>query len=106
MTQISPENMEVMWLVLTEIIADTGDKPSPSKIGFMNVTTWADSKEAATAKIQQYLASFGWHLISVENANVIDESAIYGEDVAGMIDRTRSNPDAIILGTFHTYKTN
>ena len=98
--------METMWLVLTEIVAHTGDQPLPSEIGFMNVTTWADSREAATFKIQQYLKSLDWHLVSVEEANVIEENTVYGEDVADMIDRTRNNPKAIILGTFHTYKTN
>jgi hypothetical protein len=95
-----------MWLVLTEIVSRTGDPSSPSKVGFMNITTWADSKEAASTKIRQYLESFGWHLVSVEQADVIEEDAEYGEEVAEMIERTRSNPNAIILGTFHTYKTN
>jgi hypothetical protein len=98
--------METMWLVLTEIVAQTGDTPSPSEIGFMNVTTWADSKEAASFKIKQYLESFGWHLVSVEEASVIEEGAEYSEAVMDMIERTRNNPSAIILGTFHTYKTN
>jgi hypothetical protein len=98
--------METMWLVLTEIVAQTGGPSSPSRIGFMNITTWADSKEAASTKIRQYLESLGWHLVSVDEANVIEEDAEYGEDVAEMIKRTRSNPNAIILGTFHTYKTN
>jgi hypothetical protein len=100
------ERMETMWLVLTEIVAQTGDPPSPSEIGFMNVTTWASSEEAASSKIQEYLESFGWHLVSVEQASVIEEGAEYSEAVADMIERTRNNPDAIILGTFHTYKTN
>jgi hypothetical protein len=96
--------METMWLVLTEIVAQTGDPPP--KIGFMNITTWADSEEAASSKIKQYLESFGWHLVSVEEASVIDENADYGEDVGDMIERTRNNSRAIILGTFHTYRTN
>ena len=96
--------MEEMWLVLTEIVAQTGHQPS--EVGFMDVTTWADSREAASVKVQQYLESFGWHLISVERADLIEENTTYGDDVADMIDRTRSNPKAIILGTFHTYNTN
>ena len=68
----------------------------------MNITTWADS----SFKIRGYLKSLGWNLISVEEASVINETAQYGQDVADMIERTRSNTAAIILGTFHTYKTN
>jgi hypothetical protein len=96
--------MQTMWLVLTEIVAQTGDPPS--KVGFINVTTWADSEEAASTKIRQYLESPGWHLISVEEANVIEQDAQYGDSVLDMIERTRDNPNAIILGTFHTYRTN
>jgi hypothetical protein len=98
--------MEAIWLVLTEIVAQTADPPATSKVGFMNVTTWADSKEAAGTKIRQYLESFGWNLVLIEEANVVEDEGVYGEDVADMIERTRSNPNAIILGTFHTYKTN
>jgi hypothetical protein len=98
--------MEAIWLVLTEIVAQTAGPPTSSEVGFMNVTTWADCKEAAGTKIRQYLESFGWKLVSIEEANVVEDEGAYGEDVADMIERTRSNPRAIILGTFHTYKTN
>jgi hypothetical protein len=72
----------------------------------MNVTTWADSQETAGVKIQNYLESLGWHLVSVEQAHVVDEERKYGEVELDQIERTRTNPNAIILGTFHTYKTN
>jgi hypothetical protein len=98
--------MEKMWLILTEIIGDSKDSSSDSKIGFMNITTWAESGEIAGEKIRRYIESFGWHLVSVEKADVIDEKSQYGDDIADMIDKTRTNPNAIILGTFHTYKTN
>jgi hypothetical protein len=97
--------MEAIWLVMTEIVIRTGGAPDASKIGFMNVTTWADSKEAAGAKIRHYLESLGWNLLSVEEASVVRDEVVYGEDLAEMIERTRGNPQAIILGTFHTYRT-
>lgn len=96
-----------IWMLCIELIAQTGDDNSPSKIGFMNITTWADSKKTAEAKIQKYVESFGWHLVSVEKAHVVvNEDGKYGEVELDPIDRTRNNPNAIILGTFHTYKTN
>ncbi len=97
--------MEIMWLIMAEVVKRDQEQTA-SKIGFMNITTWADSKEAASIKIKKYLESFDWHLVTVEKASVIDDSAEYGEDVADMIERTCNNPNAIILGTFHTYKTN
>ena len=97
--------MQKMWLVLAEIVADP-EGSSGSEIGFMNITTWADSKESASSKIEKYLSTFGWHLVLVDKADVIDEECEFGDEVAEMIERTRSNSNAIILGTFHTYKTN
>ena len=96
--------MEI-WKLCVELIAQTGDDNAPSNIGFMNITTWADSEKTAEAKIQKYVESFGWHLVSVEKAHVVNEDGKYGEVELDQIERTRNNPNAIILGTFHTYKT-
>ena len=97
--------MEI-WMVCIELSAQTGDNGSPAEIGFMNITTWADSDETAVSKIRQYLESLGWYLISVEKAHVVNEDGEYGNVELVQIERTRSNANAIILGTFHTYKTN
>ena len=102
----SERRMEKMWLIMVEIIGDSEGSPPKSKIGFMNITTWADAEKAAVLKIENYLKSFGWHLVAVEKADVIDENAEYGDEVIDMIERTRNNSKAIILGTFHTYLTN
>jgi hypothetical protein len=95
-----------IWIVCIELTLKTGDENSPSKIGFMNITTWADSQETAVGKIRGYLEAVGWRLISVENSHVVNEDGKYGEVELDQIERTRNNPNAIILGTFHTYKTN
>jgi hypothetical protein len=89
--------MEKMWLVVAEIVAKS-EGSSQSEIGFMNITTWADSKEAASLKIGRYLNSFGWNMVEVDRADVIDEDCLYGDEVADMIDRTRNKRNAIILG--------
>jgi len=94
-----------IWIVCIELVAQTGDEGSP-KIGFMNITTWADSHETAVGKIREYIESLGWHLISVERAHAVTEDKEYPEVALDQIERTRDNPNAIILGTFHTYKTN
>ncbi|HYU45123.1 MAG TPA: hypothetical protein VEK84_02970 [Terriglobales bacterium] len=96
--------MEI-WMLCVELIGQTGDDNPSSEIGFMNITTWADSEKTAEAKIQKYVESFGWHLVSVEKAHVVNEDGKYGEVELEQIERTRNNPNAIILGTFHTYKT-
>jgi hypothetical protein len=47
-----------MWLILAEILSNS-DGSSGSEIGFMNITTWADSKESASLKIEKILG-FLW----------------------------------------------
>jgi hypothetical protein len=96
--------MEI-WMVCIELIARTGGESSPSKIGFMNITTWADSEETAVDKVREYINSLGWNLVTVEKAHVVNEDGRYGEVELDQIVRTRNNSNAIILGTFHTYKT-
>ena len=103
MTGLLARAMEI-WMVCVEMVAQTRED-SPSKIGLMNITTWAGSKDAAEGKVEKYLQSLGWHLVSVERSHIVSEDREYGEVEWDQIERTRSNPDAIILGTFHTYKT-
>lgn len=79
--------------------------PSGSTTGFMNIVTWADSKRSLRKKLERYLGSFRWHLIDIEEAVPIASDEQYGADLEEMIERTRRNPDAIILGTFHGYPT-
>jgi hypothetical protein len=98
--------MQEIWRIVAEILVEPGDTASGSTKGFMNITTWADSAEAASAKIADYLGTFKWRVISIEDASRIDENQDYGEQIEDMIDRTRSDPNAIILGTFHGYKEN
>ena len=94
-----------IWMLCVEIVAQTKDN-STSEIGFMNITTLADSKETAEGKIRECLESYGWHLVLVDTAHVVSEDHDYGEVELDQIERTRNDPNAIILGTFHTYKTN
>ena len=99
--------MALIWLVLTEILAPSGDTSPLEQLGFMNVTTWAESKEEAIDKIQKYLRTFDWQIVGVEEVTAIDETCeCTSEVLADMIERTRNNPNAIILGTLHRYKVN
>jgi len=80
--------------------------PSGLTKGFMNVTTWADSAESATEKLTRYIKGFNWHVISIEDVRPIADNEEYGEQLEDMIARTRTNRNAIILGTFHSYREN
>ncbi len=79
--------------------------PSGLTKGFMNVTTWADSAKSAEAKLANYISQFKWLVLSIANARPIAEAEQFDDErMEEMIMRTRTNPDAIILGTFHGYK--
>ena len=71
----------------------------------MNIVTWATSAQVAEDKVRQYLDTVHMKLLGIDESTLIDSSLSYGDVMQDAIDRTLSNPDAIILGTFHAYKT-
>jgi len=106
--------MEI-WMVCVEVIVPSqtvdiipsAEHNGPAaEIGFMNFTTLAESQEMAEAKIRECLEHYGWHLVSIEKAHIVSEDGQYGEVELDQIERTRGNPNAVIYGTLHTYKTN
>ena len=99
--------MEQIWKLVVEVLVQQGDMPSGLTKGFMNVTTWADSVESAKDKLGNYIQRFQWRILSIEDARPLtDDEEFEDENMADMVARTRTNPNAIILGTFHGYKEN
>ena len=96
--------MQTIWILVVEVLVEPGDLPSGSTRAFTTVTTWAESADTAREKLSRYLNSFNWKLLETEQAQPLDDSIEYEEKVADMIDRTKHNPQAIILGEFHSYK--
>ena len=99
--------MEQIWKLVAEILVEPGDMSSGLTKGFVNVTTWAYSADSAREKLAQYIKRFNWHVIGIEDARPVGDDEEYeDEQMEDMIARTRTNPKAIILGTFHGYKEN
>jgi len=99
--------MDQIWKLVVELLVPPGDMPSGMTKGFMNVTTWADSAETARNKLGNYIERFQWRILSIEDARPIaGDEEFEDENMADMVERTRTNPNAIILGTFHGYKEN
>ncbi len=100
--------MEEIWELRAEVEMTSGhpDLEPEYARGFMNIVTWATSAQAAEEKVQQYLDTVHLKLLRVDEATLVDPSLTYGDVMQDAIARTQSNPDAIILGTFHAYKTN
>jgi hypothetical protein len=93
-----------IWILVVEVLVEPGDLPSGSTRAFTTVTTWAESAQEAQKKLSQYLSTFNWKLLDVEQASRYAESMTYQESLIDMVERTKDNPQAIILGEFHTYK--
>jgi hypothetical protein len=98
--------METLWMVTCEVLVKPSELPSGNTKAFVNVLTWADSPQAAEGKISRYLESFEWHLIGTEDSHPIDDGRTYEGEMAEIIQKARSNPEAIILGRLFSYKVN
>jgi len=92
-----------VWIGTIEISYFEGEKPEIRKNAFTVVTTLASNTEEFTQKCKRMLESYGWHLLGVERANPVSALHDFSEEVTDMLEKTTSNPNAIIYGTFYTY---
>jgi len=92
-----------IWIGTIEISWTDEAKPAGFRSAFTVVTTWAASSEEFREKCIRMLESYGWKLLNVARANPLPEQARFSDEVEDMLERTRTNPNAIIYGTFHTY---
>jgi len=74
-----------------------------SKPAFTVITTRAVSAEQFREKCIRTLGNYGWNLLDVKRSNPVPENGEFSEEVADMLETTRSNPSAIICGTFYSY---
>jgi hypothetical protein len=95
-----------IWIGTVEISFSNPREPSKVERAFTVVTTWASDLEEFCQKTNQMLESYGWKLLGIEKANPVPDDGVFSLEVEGMLERTRSNPSAIIYGTFHTYPVN
>lgn len=95
----------VIWIAVIEISFTDPEGPTTAKPkpAFAVVTTWATSSEEYKEKCERMLKSYGWNLIEVDNAGPASERGDFSDEVEDMLERTRSNPNAIIYRTFHSY---
>jgi len=98
--------MAELWIVRVEMTVQPEDFASGNTVGFMNAVIWADAPELAAARLSRYLATFDWHVVSVEDISIACDDLVYQEKMQEMIDQARVNPEAIVLGDFHSYKVN
>jgi hypothetical protein len=93
----------VIWIGTIEISWSEEKTPNVFRPAFTVVTTWAVSSHEFREKCNRMLDSYGWKLLGVERSNPVLENGEFSEEVEDMLERTRSNPNAIIYGTFYSY---
>ena len=95
-----------LCVILAEVDVEPGDldlDPGYTR-GFMNIVTWAGSELPVSEKIAAYLATFRWKLLSTQDLTcTVSEGVSPGSELEKLIERARGNPNAIILGTLHSY---
>jgi hypothetical protein len=96
--------MEQVWIATAEVKVQPEDVPSGNVLGFMKITMWASSRKEFIEKINLYLSKYDWTLVSIENAQVGDQSHDYGDEVNRMVDETVKDENAVRLGTFFSYR--
>jgi hypothetical protein len=73
---------------------------------FTNIVTWARNIEEFRAKSETIAATLDMYVLGVEDAEPLIQRTAkcqLQEQIADMVSRAESNPNAIIYGTFHRY---
>jgi hypothetical protein len=92
-----------IWIGTIEVYFADSETPSVWKPAFTTVTTWACNSEEFKQKCNRMLDSYGWKLLGIERANPVSDEDEFSEETEDMLERTKSNPNAIITAHFiHT----
>jgi hypothetical protein len=72
---------------------------------FTYIVTWASDAVEFREKAECLADSLGLYVFGVEHEHPVadDMDSAVSEEIADLIERAESNPNAILYGTFHTY---
>lgn len=97
-----------LWIGLVEVRAFTQSKAlGDAKGAFVNLVTWAADAVQFKSNAEVVLGNLGLFVVEVENPEPVStrrRSMDLEEEIEDMIARAENNPNAIIYGTFHTWK--
>jgi hypothetical protein len=79
---------------------------SGSAGAFTTIVTWASNSAEYRNKAERLAASLGLYVFGVEGAHpVADDPPSSADEIADLLERAEANPNAILYGTFHTYRS-
>ena len=99
------EKQQELWIGVVEV--KPLDREAYGAAGaFTNIVTWARDVEEFRAKSEIIAAPLDMYVMGVEDAEPLTQRLAkcqLAEEIADMVFRAESNPNAIIYGTFHRY---
>jgi hypothetical protein len=98
--------MPILWIICFEVSVPPGVLEGGNTLAYTNVVTWGETPEDAVEKVLTICAAYKWTLLNVERVRLIDHGIDYGEELNDLIDQAAENPNAILYGTFFSYKVN
>jgi hypothetical protein len=89
-----------LWIGVIEVLtAPNGGNTR----ALTNVIAWADSKQEFGRSASGMLEGYGWTVVGTANVRPVSQESNYREEIAAIIERARSIPEACIFGTLHYY---
>ena len=95
-----------LWIVTCEMSVGPGDLKSGDTLAYANVVTWGEGSEEAIERVKTCSAKYKWIVLGIEKTKPADQGTDYGDELNDLIDQATGNPDAILYGTFYSYKIN
>jgi predicted TIM-barrel enzyme len=94
--------MKKLWIGVVEVLTEPSSGDGNTR-AFTNVVTWANSAARYGTAVTEVFLKYGWTVLGVENARPVDSETDFNEEIAEIIERARTNPNACIFATFHYY---
>jgi hypothetical protein len=98
-----------LWIGMVELKALPGSDYLTDRAGaFTNIVTWASDAAEFRRNVALLAAKMQLYVVEIENEEPIADRERRGwvpsEEIEDVIQRARSNQNAIIYSTFHTYR--
>ena len=104
----APSRRQQLWIGLVEVRAlKPTEVLGDAKGAFVNVVTWASDADEFKTNAELVLGKLGLFIVEIENPEPVSirrKKAEFEDEIEDMIARAQDNPNAIIYGTFHTWK--
>jgi hypothetical protein len=92
--------MKELWTGVVEVLTEPSAGSCDSR-AFTNVVTWAESSSTYLDAVTAVFSKYDWTVLGVEDARAVRSESDFGEELADIVERARSNPNACIFSTLH-----